>query len=327
MVGGGWGAVNRAAAAPACASHTEAMSPRHTILLLPPDPSMSPALAAEVQALAPGHVLLPDPRPLSDEDLARVDVVLGWFFPPGLAGRLPALRWVCSMAAGVEKLLVPDLDAAVPVSRVVDADQAVGMAQYVTLMALRHVRQQPLYDAQQRERSWRRHPMAAARPHVAVLGWGAVGRALAPPLQALGFTVEGWHRAAGDLFELLARSDIVVVALPLTPETTGLLDARAFAAMRRGAYLINVARGGHVVQADLIAAVASGQLAGAALDVQQREPLPADDPLWTTPGITVTPHIAAQSSFATVARQFVDGLACLDAGRPLPNAVDRHRGY
>jgi glyoxylate/hydroxypyruvate reductase A len=299
----------------------------HTILLLPPDPSQSPALAAEVQALAPGHVLLPDPRLLGDDELARVDVVLGWRFPPGLAGRLPALRWVCSMAAGVEKLLVPDLLATVPLSRVVDADQALGIAQYVTLMALRHAREQPLYDAQQRERSWRRHPMAAARPHVAVLGWGAVGRALAPPLQALGFTVEGWHRGAGDLFALLARSDIVVVTLPLTPETTGLLDARAFAAMRRGTFLINVARGGHVVEADLIAAVTSGQLSGAALDVQQHEPLPPDDPLWTTPGITVTPHIAAQSSFATVARQFVDGLACLDAGQPLPNVVGRDRGY
>jgi glyoxylate/hydroxypyruvate reductase A len=300
---------------------------KHTILLLPPDPSQSPALAAEVEALAPGHVLLPDPRPLGDDELARVDVVLGWRFPPGLASRLPALRWVCSMAAGVEKLLVPDLAPAVPISRVVDPDQALGIAQYVTLMALRHAREQPLYDAQQFERSWRRHPMAAARPHVAVLGWGAVGRALAPPLQALGFTVEGWHRTAGDLFGLLSRSDIVVVALPLTPETTGLLDARAFAAMRRGAFLINVARGGHVVEADLIAAVTSGQLSGAALDVQQREPLPADDPLWVTPGITITPHIAAQSSFATVARQFVDGLACLDTGRPLPNVVDRSRGY
>ena len=299
----------------------------HTILLLPPDPSQSPALAAEVQALAPGHVLLPDPRLLGDDELARVDVVLGWRFPPGLAGRLPALRWVCSMAAGVEKLLVPDLPATVPLSRVVDADQALGIAQYVTLMALRHAREQPLYDAQQRERSWRRHPMAAARPHVAVLGWGAVGRALAPPLQALGYTVEGWHRGAGDLFAMLGRSDIVVVTLPLTPETTGLLDARAFAAMRRGTFLINVARGGHVVEADLIAAVTSGQLSGAALDVQQHEPLPPDDPLWTTPGITVTPHIAAQSSLATVARQFVDGLACLDAGQPLPNVVDRDRGY
>ena len=299
----------------------------HTILLLPPDPSLSPALAAEVQALAPGHRLLPDPRLLGDDDLAQVDVVLGWWFPPGLAGRLPRLRWVCSMAAGVEKLLVPDLDPAVPISRVVDPDQALGIAQYVSLMALRHVREQPLYDMQQRERRWRRHPIAAARPHVAVLGWGAVGRALAPPLQALGFTVEGWHRGAGELFDLLGRSDIVVVTLPLTPETNGLLDARAFAAMRRGAYLINVARGGHVVEADLIASIAGGQLTGAALDVQQHEPLPPDDPLWTTPGITITPHIAAQSSFATVARQFVDGLACLDGGRPLPNAVDRSRGY
>jgi glyoxylate/hydroxypyruvate reductase len=299
----------------------------HTILLLPPDPSQSPALAAAVDALSPGHRILPDHRGLGEDDLAQIDIVLGWRFPPGLARRLPALRWACSMAAGVEKLLVPDLAPGVPVSRVVDPDQALGMAQYVALMVLRHARQQPLYDAQQAGRLWRRHPMAAARPHVAVLGWGEVGQALAPPLQALGCTVEGWRRGGVDLFELLGRSDIVVVALPLTPQTTGLLDARAFAAMRRGAYLINVARGRHVIEADLIDAVTRGHLAGAALDVQQREPLPADDPLWTTPGITVTPHIAAQSSLATVASQFVEGLACLDAGRPLPNRVDRERGY
>jgi glyoxylate/hydroxypyruvate reductase A len=300
---------------------------KRTILLLPPDPSHSSALAAEIESLAPGHALLPDHRDLSDAQLARVDAVLGWRFPPGLAARLTGLRWVCSMAAGVEKLLVPDLAPAVPMSRVVDPDQALGIAQYVTLMLLRHARQQPLYDAQQLERSWRRHPMAAARQHVAVLGWGAVGRALSVPLQALGFSVEGWHRSSGALLPLLARSQVVVVALPLTPETTGLLDARAFAAMPRGGYLINVARGGHVVEADLVAAVAAGHLAGAALDVQQREPLPADDPLWHTPGITITPHIAAQSSFATVARQFVDGLQCLEAGLPLPNVVDRTRGY
>lgn len=298
-----------------------------TILLLPPDPSQSPALAAAVHALAPDLTLLPDHRSLGDAELAAVEVVLGWRLPPGLAGRLPRLRWVCSMAAGVEKLLVPDLAPEVPISRVVDPDQALGIAQYVALMCLRHAREQPLYDAQQRERSWRRHPMAAARHHVGVLGWGEVGRALAPPLQALGFTVEGWRHGSGPLPALLARSQIVVNALPLTPATTGLLDAAAFAAMPRGAYLVNVARGGHVVEAELIAAVRSGHLAGAALDVQQHEPLPADDPLWTVPGITITPHIAAQSSFDTVARQFIDGLRCLQAGAPLPNRVDRGRGY
>ncbi|NRF69253.1 glyoxylate/hydroxypyruvate reductase A [Aquincola sp. S2] len=298
-----------------------------TVLLLTPDPAQSAALAAVVQAAAPELTLLTDHRALDDAQLAAIDVVLGWRLPPGLAGRLTRLRWVCSMAAGVEKLLVPDLAPGVPMSRVVDPEQALGISQYVALMCLRHARTLPLYEAQQMERRWTRHPLPAARHRIGMLGWGEVGRAAAAPLQALGFEVAPWRRDSGALHALLGRCQIVVIALPLTPETSGLLDAAAFAAMPRGAYLINVARGGHIVETDLIAAVQSGHLAGAALDVQQHEPLPADDPLWGVPGITITPHIAAQPSHETVARQFVAGLRCLQAGRPLPNAVDRGRGY
>jgi phosphoglycerate dehydrogenase-like enzyme len=118
-----------------------------------------------------------------------------------------------------------------------------------------------------------------------------------------------------------------VCALPLTAETSDLLDARAFAAMPRGSYLINVARGGHVVESDLIAAVQAGHLAGAALDVQRREPMADDDPLWQVPGITITPHIAAQPSVATIAAQFVEGLRSLEAGTTPPQTIDRLRGY
>jgi phosphoglycerate dehydrogenase-like enzyme len=113
----------------------------------------------------------------------------------------------------------------------------------------------------------------------------------------------------------------------LTAETEGILDARAFAAMPRGAYVINVARGQHIVEPDLIAAVRSGHLSGAALDVQRREPLPADDPLWSVPGITITPHIAAQPSTETVADQFVASVRALQRGEPMLNEVDRARGY
>ena len=116
-------------------------------------------------------------------------------------------------------------------------------------------------------------------------------------------------------------------ALPLTPQTEGLLNARTLAWLPRGAYLINIARGAHVVESDLIAAVRSGHLAGAALDVQAHEPMPADDPLWAEPGITITPHIAAQSSPRTIAEQFVQGWRCLRRGVPPPNPVDRALGY
>lgn len=311
---------------PPSAAPSGALSTDAPILLLA-DAAMAAPLVAAIQAAAPGLTLLPYSRSLDAATLARVEVVLGWRFPPDVAGRLPALRWVCSMAAGVEKLLVPDLAPAVAVSRVIDPDQALGIAQYVALMALQQVRGLAGYQAQQGARQWRRHPMAAARHRVLVLGWGEVGRECGRVLEALGFAVSGWQRSSGPLRAALATAQIVVNALPLTAQTEGLLDAAAFAAMPPGGYLVNIARGGHVVEADLIAAVRAGHLAGAALDVQVTEPMTDDDPLWSVPGISITPHIAAQSSPSTVAAQFIAGLRCLQQGLPLPNRVDRSLGY
>jgi phosphoglycerate dehydrogenase-like enzyme len=281
-----------------------------------------------VHAIEPQLPLLEYRPGMDDADLADVEVVLGWRFPEGVVARLPRLRWVCSVGAGVEKLLVPELPPQVQVSRIIDADQADGIAQFVALMALRHARNLPVYEEQQRARQWKRQPMGALRSHVGVLGMGAMGSAVARLLQAVGFQVSGYSRHSGQSLQaVLGDSDILVCALPLTPQTEGLLDARAFAAMPRGSYLINIARGAHVVEADLIAAVRSGQLAGAALDVQRREPLPADDPLWEVPGISITPHIAAQSSPQTIALQFVQGWRCLQRGEAPHNLVDRERGY
>ena len=265
---------------------------------------------------------------LSDAELADVDVVLGWQMPPGLPTRVPRLRWVCSIAAGVEKLLAPDLAPRVRVSRIVDREQAAGIAQFVVAMALRHARSLELYEAQQRARDWTRRPLPIARHPVGVLGTGAMGGEIAAWLERCGLVVRGWNRRSTESFdELLAQSEIVVCALPLTAATEGILDARAFAAMPRGAYVINVARGQHIVEADLIAAVRSGHLSGAALDVQRREPLPPDDPLWSVPGITITPHIAAQPSTQTVVDQFVASIRALQRGEPMLNEVDRARGY
>jgi glyoxylate/hydroxypyruvate reductase len=301
--------------------------PMKTVLLLPAVPAQVGPLADAIARDEPGLRVLSGFDRHDDATLAGVDVLLGWRFPSGLAARLTGLRWVCSMAAGVDKLLVPELPDAVPITRVVDPDQALGMAQYTAAMVLRHARGLARYEVQQQQRDWTRHPMAAARHHVVVLGWGEVGRAIGEMLQTLGFTVHGWHRDGTPLLTALADAQIVVNTLPLTEQTRGLLNAQAFAALPRGAYLVNVARGGHVVEADLVAAVASGHLAGAALDVQQREPLPADDPLWTAPGITLTPHIAAQPSHETVVAQFVANLRRWRSGEPFLHTVDRQRGY
>lgn len=297
------------------------------VLLLTAMPEQVPPLVQEVTRLEPELRCISGFDALDDAQLARVDVVLGWRFPQGVAARLTSLCWVCSMAAGVEKLLVPELAPQIPVSRVVDPEQAIGMGQYAAAMVLRHARGLARYEIQQRERDWTRYPMAVARQQVLVLGWGEVGREVGRALQALGFPVRGWRRDGTPLATALRDAEIVINSLPLTRETEGLLNAAAFEAMPRGAFLVNIARGGHVVEADLIAAVRSGHLGGAALDVQLREPLPADDPLWSVPGITITPHIAAQPSHARVAEQFVAGLRCLRRGEPLPNLIDRSRGY
>jgi phosphoglycerate dehydrogenase-like enzyme len=297
-------------------------------ILLVTQPMPAAPFMDAIRSRAPQVALLEYRSALTDGDLADVDVVLAWQMPSGLPSRLPRLSWICSVAAGVDKLLVPDLAAGVRVSRIVDREQASGMAQFVVAMALRHARDLERYEVQQRERSWARQPTPMARHRVGVLGTGATGSEIAAWLERCGLVVRGWNRRSAEgLHALLAQSEIVVCALPLTTATEGILNAAAFAAMPRGAYVINVARGAHVVESDLIEAVRSGHLSGAALDVQRREPLPADDPLWTVPGITITPHIAAQPSTATIADQFVASAHALAHGEPLPNEVDRARGY
>ena len=296
-------------------------------VLLATAPMPAAPFMAEIRSRSPELELLEYRSALLDADLADVEVVLGWQMPPALPKRLPRLRWVCSVAAGVDKLLSPELPPEVRVSRIVDPEQAAGISQFVVLMVLRHARELERYEAQQRERAWLRQPMPVARHRVGVLGTGAIGSEVTAWLERCGLVVRGWNRRSPEgLHAMLGASDIVVCALPLTGETEGILDARAFAAMPRGAYLVNVARGAHVVEPDLIAAVRSGHLSGAALDVQRREPLPADDPLWTVPGITVTPHIAAQPSTETVAAQFVASAEAFARGDPRPNEVDRARG-
>jgi D-3-phosphoglycerate dehydrogenase/glyoxylate/hydroxypyruvate reductase A len=273
-----------------------------------------------------------------DADPAEVDAVLGWRMRDGLAAALPNLRLVCANAAGVEKLVTPDLPAHVPVARIVDPRVNLGIAQHVAGMALRFARDFRRYERQAAERVWIRFPVDVAAHRVGILGMGEVGTTIARTLSVLGFQVRGWStrrrpdlpfptRGAGELDEFLADSEILVCALPLTPATVGLIDARVLAALPRGAYLINVARGSHVVEPDLIAAVRSGHLGGAALDVQCSEPMAADDPLWDVEGITITPHIAGQASLDVVAAQFVESYRAMRSGQPIPRIVDRAKGY
>lgn len=297
-----------------------------TLLVSAPMPESY--FSAALRAVLPAIDLLEYGARPDDAQLTEVEAVLAWRLPPGLVDRLPRLKWVCAVAAGVDKLLVPELPPTVVVSRIVDEEQAQGLAQFVVLMALRHARGLVEYEAQQVRREWIRRPVAVVRSRVSVLGTGAMGSVVLSLLAAAGFDVRGWNRrSAQPLAAVLGASDIVVNALPLTPATNRLFDAATFASMRQGAYFINIARGEHVVEADLIATLRAGHLAGAALDVQCREPLPADDPLWGAPNVTITPHIAAQPAPATIAAQFVAGLRRWQGGEPPLHVVDRARGY
>lgn len=276
-----------------------------------------------------------------ESDASAVEAILAWRLKPGTAGRYPNLRLVCATAAGVEKITdMPDLHPGVHVMRVVDPLVNTGLAQYVLLMALRHLRALSMFEAQQRAHDWTRHrPADPFTVTAGILGMGEVGRTVAHALQVAGFDVCGWSRSprsvpgldvssgANGLAATLQRSNYLICALPLTDATRDILDRRTLSLLPRGAYVINVARGGHLVEDDLICLIDAGHLSGAALDVQQVEPLPRESPLWDHPAITITPHIAAQASVESVASQFAENWKRLRAGQPLVNVIDRARGY
>lgn len=258
--------------------------------------------------------------------------------------RYPNLRLIVSMGAGVDHLMrPPGPPPGVPVARLVDRRLTQGMSEWVLLNVLRFHRQDPEYRAQQAIRVWEELPAppeTSAR-RVGVLGLGELGSDAARKLAALGFPVMGWSRrpkeppAAGietfhgpeGLRAMAARSDILICLLPLTPETRGVIDARLLALLPRGAYVLNAARGGHVVDADLLAALETGHVAGAALDVFEPEPLPTDHPYWRHPKVVVTPHAASITIPSSAAPQVVDNLRRLRDGRPLINLVDFTAGY
>ncbi len=259
-----------------------------------------------------------------------------WRPPPGLLDQLPNLKLIISLGAGVDHVLAdPSLPPGVPILRLVDPYMTAAMSEYVQLQVLRLHRQDPAYLAQQHARVWRPLPQPnAAERRVGVLGLGALGGDAALKLKVLGFDVAGWSRTERKLpgipsfhgpeglAALLARSEILVCLLPLTPATQGILDARLFARLPKGAAIVNCARGGHLVEADLLAALDGGQLSAAALDVFGDEPLPQQHPFWHHPRILITPHVAAATHPPTAAAAVADNLRRQREGRPLLNRVD-----
>ena len=270
---------------------------------------------------------------------------LVWRQPPGSAARLPNLNAILVLGAGVDSVLSdPELPADVPVARLVDAGLPGPMAEYALYAVLHFQRRMADYFEQQRRAIWQRRDELLARQWpVGVMGLGVIGATVAQRIATQGYPVIGWSRSgksvkgievfagATGLELFLARTRVLVNVLPLTPQTRGILNSRTFTAMPRGSYVVNIGRGGHMVDADLVTALDSGQLAGAMLDVFEQEPLPAAHPFWRHPKIVVTPHVAAPTpaseSESESESQVIENIRRLERGEPPLGVVDRSRGY
>ena len=299
--------------------------------------------AARMRALLPGHAIA---VPENLRDRAAVRYAMSWRHAPGALAGLPNLKVIFSLGAGVDHLFLdPHLPPA-PIVRVVDPDLRNRMSEWVVLHTLLHHRQQRLYDEQQTRAVWDedvRQPVAA-QVRVGILGLGELGLDAARKLGNIGFDVAGWSRrekqAPGvrcfhgldGLDAMLARTDILVALLPLTDDTRGILNTRLFAKLARdgrlgGPILLNAGRGGLQVEADIVAALDSGVLKAASLDVFETEPLPRDSPLWRHPRVIVSPHNAATSSPDALAHYIAGQIKAFERGEGLVNVIDRERGY
>jgi glyoxylate/hydroxypyruvate reductase A len=239
------------------------------------------------------------------EDPNAVRYLVTWTAPDRLAEIYPNLRLIFSVGAGVDQLDLTTLPPRIGVVRMLEPGLAEQMREYVSLGVLALHRDLPLYLNNQRDGRWL--PTAnrrASERRVGVMGLGNLGRAALDALAPFGFPLAGWSRSAKsipgvdcftDLEAFLARTDILVCLLPLTPETTGILDASLFARLPEGARLLHAGRGRQLDHEALLTALDAGQISSAMLDVTDPEPLPPEHPLWRHPRVIITPHIACQT--------------------------------
>lgn len=270
-------------------------------------------------------------------DPAEVRYLVTWTVPERLAETYPDLRLIFSTGAGVDQFDLAGLPERIGVVRMLEPGLQQQMQEYVTLAVMALHRDLPLYLGQQRDGIWKAaRNMPAAERRVGVLGLGILGQAVLRALAPFGFPLAGWSRTPKtiegvecftDLRAFLARTDILVCLLPLTAETRGILNAGLFAGLPEGAKLVHAGRGRQLDQDALLAALESGRLSAAVLDVADPEPLPQHHPLWHHPRVIITPHVACQTRAAEGARHVIAGVRADLAGEPVPGLVDRARGY
>ncbi|SFZ86427.1 glyoxylate/hydroxypyruvate reductase A [Devosia enhydra] len=279
-------------------------------------------------------------------DPAAIDYLFVWKPKPDAFEGLTGLKAVLSLGAGVDALLKhPGLPRHLPLVRYADEELSQKMTDYVVAQVTMHHRAFSRFQADQKARRWTQYyPPQSKETQVGIMGLGILGQHAATRLKALGFTLRGWARSpkqiegmttfagAGELDAFLSGTDILVCLLPLTEDTRGILNRDTFGKLRRGGLkdgpaIVNAARGGHQVEADIAQALKDGTLSAASLDVFETEPLPPDSPLWDIPTCYITPHIAAISDEDAGARYFAQTIRDHMAGRPLRNQVDTSRGY
>jgi glyoxylate/hydroxypyruvate reductase len=284
--------------------------------------------------------LLPEDRFFGwpDNNGGDIDVAVVATHPKGALAGLPRLRLIQSLWMGVENIVNDaDLPKGVPVARLIDPGMVAAMGETAIAYVLDWHRHFWCYRKFQEQKVWkRRRQYLASDRTIGILGLGELGGTIALKLRAMDFNVAGWSRrpkaldgvhCSTELDEVLHRSDAVICLLPLTPHTKGILDKDSLQRIRKDGSVINLARGGHVVIPDLVAALDSGHLAHAYLDVFETEPLPADSPLWAHPGITITPHIAALSEPRTSVGKVAENIERVRRGEMPSNTVDFSAGY
>jgi glyoxylate/hydroxypyruvate reductase A len=271
-------------------------------------------------------------------DRYDVDVALVATPPAGTFARLKGVKLIQSLWMGVEKLLAdPALPKGVPIARLIDPGMVAAMSESVLAHVLDWHRHHYRYRGQQAERQWRRRKQYLASDRtIGILGLGELGSDAARKLRALGFNVAGFSRRPKelpgvqcftDLHAMLKASDAVVCLLPLTAQTRGILNARTLGLIRPHGCIINLARGGHIVVADLLRELDSGHLAHAYLDVFDSEPLRASDPLWQHPGVSITPPSAALTEPRTAVPKIVENVERVRRGESPRHLVDFAAGY
>ena len=306
-------------------------------LLINIDAARGRRLRALLADLAPGHRVV-----LRDEghDPAEIRHILTWLMPDDLE-RYPSLATVFSVGAGVDQFLGARLPEGVRLVRLISPGLTAMMQEYVTMAVLALHRHLPAYIDQRARGVWKMVdiPPPARLRRVGVMGLGELGRAALEALRPFGFRLSGWARgpreiAGVDVFHgedgltpFLSDLDFLICLLPLTPETEGILNADLFSRLPRGAHLVQTGRGRQLVQDDLLAALESGQIAAAVLDVTNPEPLPEGHPFWSDPRIILTPHIACITQVEALAGPLADNLRRFTRGEPMLGEVAAERGY